>query len=226
MNVIFGMPVKCVTTKIRDIIKPLPNFSYVDHKYNAFYIDNCYRFISIRNPFPWYVSIYSAKSPWEQSSKYFMNNNSFSQFVKDTTINQKDILRWFGHNSRIIKPIQTYLHNSIGLLSTFFIFHNFKEWQSILLEKHPDKFVLDNYDTLTKVDTIIKTENLKSETTAMLKKLNVNESFINAINFDTKINISKHDAFDVYYTSETKDIIKEKENLIIKLFYKKGEDLL
>lgn len=171
---------------------------------------NYFKFATIRNPFAWYVSLYTYLQKYSNElSRWIDDINDFSTFVKNC-LNPIERVKKHEHNFEVNKPtsklyhfVQSHSVMNCGWLTMFFIHSCCKNWENILT-KNKD-YIKMNYQQILSVDEVIKLEELNS-----FKKINIDMS--------KKINCSNHKHYREYYNEKTKKLVRQQDSLIFELF--------
>lgn len=206
MRIRFGHIPKCGGMKIKNILAPIKGFMGYRHGPKVCEVKADYRFVSIRHPLSWYVSLWSYKT---QGRKYKNNPSDFETLLYDHLVETDKIHRWWQPSRYWHEPLLLNKDKGYGLLSLMFLRQAFINWEDILEGTElPDKF---------DIDRVVRLEHLECDLGLVFNDIGIKKK--NRFNFKKKINSSIHGPNDYYYTEKTADLVLDREKLIIDLFY-------
>lgn len=211
---------KCAGSKTRKALSKLIGFSGRNPVHRIESLDKHYKFVNIRHPMSWYVSLWSFKLT---STKYQMKNSSFRDMIIDLlkTQSQESLRRWHKPLPKYMIEVLNFVRKDLGVLSVLFIRATCKNWKEVAKRKDAADFVIKNFNKISFVDKVIRLEHYVDEMTKLLEET---ENTKKKINLTTKINTSKHKSTDHYYDAELEQLVRSRERLIITLFYNIQEE--
>ena len=213
MIIIFGHIPKCGGLKIKNFMGGIPGFIGLDHTRGAACVPGDYRFVSIRYPLDWYVSLWAYKMT--DKVKYQFDGNDFTTMILDIVATGNKTDKWFKPAANSASELFPYLKEDLGLLSLFFMRSVFRNWKQLAERTDTVEHILSNYDSLKNIDRVVRIENLREDMDKVFEDIGYHKKF----NPDSKINATKHDRTETYYTKDTKTAVLKKEQLITRLCY-------
>lgn len=188
-------------------------------------LDNYFKFMTVRNPWDWYVSLYEYNKKQKiHEWKLFNFNNEKLTFknwlekIVNLEINNETI-EIFNNDktstSTLYKSLK-FSNFNVGWLTHRYIYSSCLNWEEIFKNMEIKKFSEEEHK-YTIIDDIYKIEELNENdfTNVFLKKYNLDEQF----KMSNKENVNRENKnYRTYYDAESKEMVENKENFLIKKF--------
>jgi len=181
-------------------------------------------FVTIRQPVPWYLSMYNFKMHSDGGKGYdTLAESRLENFLDDVVFARNGldgVMKWnrpVEHKQHIVRMLKPYFesgaHERIGFLTLNFLFYTSRRWREALVATDPVAAVTQNRDSLIEIRHVLRQEALSDDFARMVGAVDP------GLNLDQRVNAMSTNPYLSALDADVITRIEHRDRFILSEFY-------